>query len=81
MILDLVRILSRHNVTLISCTEAFDTRTPTGRYLLTLCAARVQLEHETMVQRMADGRMEQARQDGDRGATCRSATNATLVGP
>ncbi len=67
LILELVRTLGRHNVALASCTEAFDTHTPTGRYLLTLCAARVQLEYETMLQRTADGREERAREDGDKG--------------
>lgn len=67
LILDLVQTLGRHTATLVSCSEPFDTRTPTGRYLLTLCAARVQLEYETLRARTAEGQNERALLDGDKG--------------
>ena len=44
----------RHDVEFVSCTEKFDTGTPMGRAMLSICIVFAQLERETIQQRVTD---------------------------
>lgn len=46
--------LQKYNVEFISCTEKFDTSTPLGRAMLSICVVFAQLERETIQQRIFD---------------------------
>jgi DNA invertase Pin-like site-specific DNA recombinase len=52
-------------VNFVSCTEPFDTSTPTGQLLLHLCAAFAQFERDVLVERTVAG-MAAARRRGKR---------------
>lgn len=57
--------LSALGVNFVSCTEPFDTSTPTGQLLLHLCAAFAQFERDVLVERTVAG-MAAARRRGKR---------------
>lgn len=46
--------LQEHQVEFVSCTEKFDTSTPIGRAMLSICIVFAQLERETIQQRVRD---------------------------
>ena len=46
--------LQRYGVEFVSCTEKFDTSTPMGRAMLSICIVFAQLERETIQQRVRD---------------------------
>ena len=50
----LMNLLQLHDVAFISCTEKFDTATPMGRAMLSICIVFAQLERETIQQRITD---------------------------
>lgn len=51
---ELHKELKRYGVEFISVKEDFDTTTPTGRMMLTVCAAFAQMERETIAERIRD---------------------------
>ncbi len=51
---NLIEELQQHNVEFVSCTEKFDTSTPIGRAMLSICIVFAQLERETIQQRISD---------------------------
>lgn len=56
-ILDFTKLMDefmRYNVEFVSCTEKFDTSTPLGRAMLSICVVFAQLERETIQQRIYD---------------------------
>lgn len=56
-ILDFTKLMeefSQYDVEFISCTEKFDTSTPMGRAMLSICVVFAQLERETIQQRIFD---------------------------
>ena len=56
-ILDFTKLMdefSQYGVEFISCTEKFDTSTPLGRAMLSICIVFAQLERETIQQRIFD---------------------------
>lgn len=50
----LMEIFQQHGVAFLSCTEKFDTATPMGRAMLSICIVFAQLERETIQQRITD---------------------------
>lgn len=50
----MIQILEQYDVEFISCTEKFDTSTPTGRAMLSICIVFAQLERETIQMRVDD---------------------------
>ena len=54
-LLDIVEGLERKGVVFISLKEALDTRTPQGRFVLTIFAALATLERETILERQREG--------------------------
>lgn len=50
----MMEILMQFDVEFISCTEKFDTSTPTGRAMLNICIVFAQLERETIQMRVDD---------------------------
>lgn len=50
----LMQIFDRYGVEFVSCTEKFDTSTPMGRAMLSICVVFAQLERETIQQRIYD---------------------------
>ena len=51
---NLMEELQRYGVEFVSCTEKFDTSTPMGRAMLSICIVFAQLERETIQQRVRD---------------------------
>lgn len=51
---NLMETLQTFGVEFVSCTEKFDTSTPMGRAMLSICIVFAQLERETIQQRVAD---------------------------
>ena len=51
---NLMEELQRYGVEFVSCTEKFDTSTPMGRAMLSICVVFAQLERETIQQRVTD---------------------------
>ena len=49
-----MELLQKYQVEFVSCTEKFDTSTPMGRAMLSICIVFAQLERETIQQRVAD---------------------------
>ena len=54
-LLDLVERLTEKQVEFVSRKEAIDTTTPTGKFMLTVCAAVAELEREYILQRQREG--------------------------
>lgn len=50
----LMDLFGRYDVGFISCTEKFDTSSPIGRAMLSICIVFAQLERETIQQRIMD---------------------------
>lgn len=51
---NLMELFEKHRVEFISCSEKFDTSTPMGRAMLSICIVFAQLERETIAQRVTD---------------------------
>lgn len=51
---NMMEIFQKHNVEFISSTEKFDTSTPIGRAMLSICIVFAQLERETIQKRVTD---------------------------
>jgi len=51
---NMMEIFRRCDVEFVSCTEKFDTGTPMGRAMLSICIVFAQLERETIQQRVTD---------------------------
>ena len=51
---NLMELFEKHRVEFISCSEKFDTSTPMGRAMLSVCIVFAQLERETIAQRVTD---------------------------
>ena len=51
---NLMETFQTHGVEFVSCTEKFDTSTPMGRAMLSICIVFAQLERETIQQRVTD---------------------------
>lgn len=62
-LLDIVDRLESKGVDFVSKKEAIDTKTPAGKFMLTIFGAIAQLEREYMLQRQGEG-IEIARQNG-----------------
>lgn len=58
----LMEFLERHGVEFVSCTEKFDTASPMGRAMLSICVVFAQLERETIQQRVYDAYHARCRQ-------------------
>lgn len=54
-LLNIVDVLEEKGVQLISLKENLDTKTPSGRFMLTIFAALAQLERENMLERQREG--------------------------
>lgn len=54
-LLELIEILATQEVTFVSQKEAIDTRTPTGKFMLTIFGAVAELEREYILQRQREG--------------------------
>lgn len=67
VVLDIVERLRCRGAAVVSCREALDTTTPAGQFVLTMFAALAQLERDNIVERLAHGRAQRARRDGDGG--------------
>lgn len=61
-ILEMIDLLERYQVRLISVQEAFDSSSPTGRFLVSLLGSLSQLERETISERTASALSELRRQ-------------------
>ena len=67
IILDLVEQIIAAGVEVVSCKEALDTTTATGRFVLSLFAALAQLERDNIVERTTSGRNARGKKDGEKG--------------
>ena len=54
-LLNIIDVLQRKNVTLVSSKENIDTNTPQGRFVLSIFAALSELEREQTLQRQREG--------------------------
>lgn len=54
-LLEIVELLNKKNVTLISNKENVDTSTPTGRLMISMIGAIAQFERENMLERQKEG--------------------------
>lgn len=54
-LLELIEALAVQEVTFVSQKEAIDTRTPTGKFMLTIFGAVAELEREYILQRQREG--------------------------
>jgi DNA invertase Pin-like site-specific DNA recombinase len=54
-LLDIVDRLTKRGVTFVSNKESFDTKTATGRFVLTIFSALATLERETNLERQREG--------------------------
>lgn len=54
-LLELIEMLAAQEVTFVSQKEAIDTRTPTGKFMLTIFGAVAELEREYILQRQKEG--------------------------
>lgn len=57
----MMELFARERVTFLSCTEKFDTATPMGRAMLSVCIVFAQLERETIQERVADAYVARSR--------------------
>ncbi len=67
LVLSLVEKLENLGIDLISCKEALDTTTPTGRFVLRMFASLGELERDSIVERTTSGRNARGKVDGERG--------------
>lgn len=54
-LLELIETLASQDVTFVSQKEAIDTRTPTGKFMLTIFGAVAELERDYILQRQREG--------------------------
>lgn len=69
LVLSIVEKLGTLGIDLISCKEALDTTTPSGKFALTMFAALAQLERDNIVDRTTSGRDARGRIDGEKGGS------------
>jgi DNA invertase Pin-like site-specific DNA recombinase len=81
LVLDLVEELTSYNVALVSCKEALDATTATGKLCLTLFAGLSQLERDQVSERTTAALGELARQTGYKGALIPAETDTSLFAP
>lgn len=62
-LLDIVEVLNKKNVSLISNKENLDTSTPTGKLMLTMIAAINEFERESLLEKQREG-IVQAKKEG-----------------
>ncbi len=67
IVLKTIESLTNMDIKIVSCKESIDTSSPTGLFILTIFAALAQLERDTIVNRMADGKAERVKKDGEGG--------------
>ncbi len=69
IVLRLVERLNAAGVELVSCNEALDTSTPTGRFVLRMFASLAELDRDQIVAKTTAGRNARGAQDGERGGS------------
>ncbi len=67
LVLDIVEKLEAQGTELVSCGESLDTSTPSGKFVMRMFASLAELERDTIVKRLMDGRNARGRIDGERG--------------
>ena len=67
LVLQLIDEFDKLGIEMISCKESIDTSTPMGKFLISVMAGLVELERNTIVQRMKDGKEERRKKDGNTG--------------
>lgn len=67
LVLSIVEKLETLGIDLISCKEALDTTTPTGRFVLRMFASLGELERDSIVERTTLGRDARGKIDGEKG--------------
>jgi site-specific DNA recombinase len=67
IVLKTIEELTNMNIKIVSCKESIDTSSPTGVFVLTIFAALAQLERDTIVNRMVEGKKERIKVDGECG--------------
>ena len=66
----MMETFSRYKVDFVSCNEKFDTSTPMGRAMLSICIVFAQLERETIQQRVIDAYCSRSRKGYYMGGRC-----------
>lgn len=69
IVLKTIEQLTEMGIKIVSCKESIDTSSPTGVFVLTIFAALAQLERDTIVNRMVEGKRERIKLDGECGGT------------
>ncbi len=69
IVLKTIESLTVMGIKIVSCKESIDTSSPTGVFVLTIFAALAQLERDTIVSRMVEGKKERIKVDGECGGT------------
>jgi len=69
IVLKTIEQLTSMEVKIVSCKESIDTSSPTGVFILTIFAALAQLERDTIVSRMDEGKKERIKLDGECGGS------------
>lgn len=69
LVLSIVEKLETLGIDLISCKEALDTTTPTGRFVLRMFASLGELERDNIVERTTSGRDARGKIDGEKGGS------------
>ena len=67
LVLRIVDSMDSSGVDLVSCKEALDTSTPSGRFVLRMFASLAELERDNIVERTTAGRDARGRIDGEKG--------------
>lgn len=67
IVLKTIEKLTNMGIKIVSCKESIDTSSPTGVFVLTIFAALAQLERDTIVSRMIEGKNERIKLDGECG--------------
>lgn len=67
IVLKTIEELTNMEIKIVSCKESIDTSSPTGVFVLTIFAALAQLERDTIVSRMVEGKKERIKLDGECG--------------
>ena len=69
IVLRTIEELTNDGIKIVSCKESIDTSSPTGVFVLTIFAALAQLERDTIVNRMVEGKRERIKKDGECGGS------------
>ncbi len=69
IVLKTIEQLTQMDIKIVSCKESIDTSSPTGVFVLTIFAALAQLERDTIVNRMAGGKEQRIKKDGECGGS------------